>query len=237
MGLKKVERTVPVTEGPLDFIRGASKATGQKMAQGAKQVGQRIAQSAPVQAGREVVQAGRTASAVADLQRLVLQFAEMLKTYDQLNPRQQAEPQQAAQPQQAQPQTEGQLTLSAFLEQTHGSEITEGVWDFVKGAGAAVGGKIRDRINKYADQPSVLKDIYAAGKQASQQGDERSRERKFDEHSKKCSEVRTQICKMITQLGAQGASAFEQALQQLDVKTRTRIKWIIKTHIGGRGEV
>lgn len=235
MGLKKVERTVPVTEGPLDFIRGASKATGQKMAQGAKQVGQRIAQSAPVQAGREVVQAGRTASSVADLQRLVMQFAEMLKTYDQLNPRAQAEQPQQAQPQQA--QTEGQLTLSAFLEQTHGSEITEGVWDFVKGAGTAIGGKIRDRINKYAEQPSVLKDIYAAGKQASQEGDQRSRELKFDQHSKKCGEVRTQICNMITQLGAQGASAFEQALQKLDMKTRTRIKWIIKTHLGGRGGV
>jgi hypothetical protein len=117
-----------------------------------------------------------------------------------------------------------EYTFNSFLQDTHGEQINEGVWDFVKGAGAAVGGKIRDKINAYADQPSVLKDIYHAGKAASQAGDARAQGAKYQQAIVQAKQLRDQLRQMLQQLGKQAPAVLAKAVSQYDPKLQMNLQ-------------
>lgn len=196
MGLKKIQR---LNEGPIDFARGVAGAAGQKMGSAARGFAKGVTNTVS-----DVANAGRTASIQGDLDGAVAKLAKLIVQYDQLkvsDSEQQNTPDQTTQPQQpsAQPpqqdrnvggvaqafQTQGkpkarpgkhgpEWTFNSFMQATHGDRLDEGVWDFVKGAGAEVGNKIRDKINSYSERPSIMKDLYRAGTQASAEGNIRS---------------------------------------------------------------
>lgn len=183
MGLKAVTRE-PISEGPMDFMRGAAGATGAKIATAARNTGQAVKRGV-----NDVVQAGQQASAAADFEKLVYQFAQAFVQYSKLKggasePAQQEKP--ADKPSDGVPdqfrtteKPKGRMgphgfeyTFSSFMQATHGERIDEGVWDFVKGAGNAVKSKVSDKINSYANGAgNTFRDIYKAGQEASAQGD------------------------------------------------------------------
>lgn len=143
-----LKRVVNLSEGPMDYARGL--------------VGGMAA--AP--------QRARQTSAIADLVKAVKVLAQLLG-------QQAARPQQPQQrPQYSNPgatptgapsnMSTRQNTFSSFIQQVSGERLDEGVWDFVKGAGAHIRDKAIDKINKYAEGPSWLKDVVQAGKTASQ---------------------------------------------------------------------
>jgi hypothetical protein len=183
-----------LNEGPLDFMRGAGQELGNK-----------VANSAPVRAGRQVIQAGRNASNIGEMEKAVAEFAAALAYIQKVKGEEQSEeppqkplelqagrPQPA--PQQDSPQQSNapftpaqkprmvmkngqqQYQFSSFMQAVHGEQLDEGVWDFAKGVAGAAGDQIRNKINDYASKPSIFKDIYAAGQQASADGNQRKQE-------------------------------------------------------------
>jgi hypothetical protein len=78
MGLKTV-RCETVTEGPMDFLRGAAGAAGQKVATGARNVGAAVANTA-----RDIHAAGQQASLQGDLQAALVDLAKTLFVLDKL---------------------------------------------------------------------------------------------------------------------------------------------------------
>lgn len=99
MSLKKVSREGQshLYEGPLDFLRGAGSAAGQKAANGLRSAGQGIANAgnAVKQQVGDVVQAGAAASLAAEIDKAVGSFA---KSYQQFVTASQAESSPAPQP-------------------------------------------------------------------------------------------------------------------------------------------
>lgn len=200
MGLKKIQR---LNEGPFDFARGMAGAAGQKMGNAARGFVKGVANTVGdiAQAGRTASIQGDLDSAVAKLAKLIVQYDQLNSSQpDQENSPeqpQQPEDKSAVQPSQTAQQERNvggvaqafqsqgkpkarsgqygpEWTFNSFLQATHGEQLDEGVWDFVKGAGAEVGNKIRDKINSYAERPSIMKDLYRAGAKASAEGDLRS---------------------------------------------------------------
>lgn len=252
-----------LNEGPLDFMRGAGA-----------EVGRKVANSAPVQAGRDVVNAGRAASAqgniASQLTKAIAQLASMMAYIDKagssvdLTQQQQQQPQgqqqQPSQQQQAQakrPQQQGQqqqqqsgnpfvpnqkprfvmkngmqqYQFNSFLQAIHGEKLDEGVWDFVKGAGKEAGTKIRDKINDYAARPSMLKDIYNAGKAASIDGDAKKVEA-TKAQAKKQVEV---ILGLAKQLGPAAPQVIAKAVRQAGGPYQNRILRVIAKNAQARG--
>ena len=148
-----------VEEGAWDFIKGAAGYAGGQVKQ----------------AVGNAVQAGQTQSAMADLTKKIGQLAQALATYDKLKPaqapQQQAKPQQQQvnparqrNPQDRQPgkpsdavpaafrSTEkprirnGEFVFSAYLQQHEGDFISEGAWDFIKGAAGYAGGQVKQAV-------------------------------------------------------------------------------------------
>jgi len=192
MKLAKITRIEESTlkEGPFDFLRGAGAEAGRRVGGAVANAGRAVAGSV-----NNVVQAGAAASAQADLEKAIASLAALL-TKANGTPQQQAHQQPAAQPPAQEPQGnpsdavpaafrrtskpkgvagkdghDFQWTFNSYMQAIHGEQLDEGIWDFVKGAGKAVGAGIRDKINQYAERPSVFKDIYQKGLEASQQGD------------------------------------------------------------------
>ena len=148
-----------IEEGAWDFVKGAAGYAGGKVKQ----------------AVGNAVQAGQTQSAMADLTKKIGQLAQALATYDKLKPaqapqQQQAKPRQQVNPaRQRNPQNQqpgkpsdavpaafrttekprirnGEFVFSAYLQQHDGDFISEGAWDFIKGAAGYAGGQVKQAV-------------------------------------------------------------------------------------------
>jgi hypothetical protein len=213
-----------VMEGPMDFMRGM-----------AGHVGNKVAQSAPVQNIKrgvgDVVQAGRTASAVGDLSKQVQQLAQLMLQIGQLQKAaQQAAPAQAAPAQQAPAQqapaqsaspeafrTSGkpkgrmgqhgfEYTFSSYIQDLSGEQINEGMWDFVKGAGGVVADKAREKISAYAERnKGFLNKVADAGKEMWQAGRDASTAGDAKKAAAQLEQVRQQAKQVLGQIVAQVA--------------------------------
>lgn len=132
-----LKRVVQLTEGPLDFVRGAVK------------------QVAP--AVRNVAQAGRQTSAVADLTKAVTALVQLLQAESQQKANTPApQYQQAgrpAQPTGTTPQMSArpQMTFASYMQDVEGDRLDEGAWDAIKSGASAVargiGGAARAAID------------------------------------------------------------------------------------------
>lgn len=221
MRLKQIDQ---LNEGPFDFLRGAGKELGNK-----------VANSGPVRAGREVIQAGADASANANLEKAIAQLAAVLLARDKLQPQEEpvaapAQQQQAPAQQQAAPGADpfkaaqkprmtmknGQqmYQFNSFLQAVHGDQLDEGVWDFIRGAGKAVG----DKVNAYAAQPSVFKDIYSAGQKASAEGNAarevKQKEQELISVETKAKNLLSYILKTASKMGDNAAPALSAAVRK-----------------------
>lgn len=163
---------MPVTEGIMDFVKGAAGHVGNQIKQGVQ----------------STVAAGQQASMAGELSKLVATLFQSLTTYTKLKKAgpQQAAPQQQAQqqaPQQQQPAAQSaapaafkptqkpktvpgkfgpEYQFSSFLQTLDNEDfITEGVWDFVKGAAGHVGNQVKQGVQQ----------TVAAGQEASQTAD------------------------------------------------------------------
>lgn len=245
MGLKSVRRET-LQEGPMDFARGAAGAVGQKMAGAARNVGGAIASTA-----RDVNAAGQQASAVGNFEKQLQQFAQLLTQRAQLKtqlPQQEAEPEQQAAPEQqqapAQQQnpfqskpkyTQGnkngapanygpQLQFNAYLQATHGEQIDEGVWDFVKGAGSAIAGKMKEKINSYANGAGdTFRDIYKAGAKASTEGNARATQQKYDQVGAQIQQIGKNLLSQLKAFGPKGPEVLKAAIAKLPQQVQMRV--------------
>lgn len=100
-----------------------------------------------------------------------------------------------------------EYTFDSFMHMTFDDEqqLDEGVWDFLKGA---AGEGVRKMINHYQSKPSVLKDLYHAGREASAQGNIRSLQKKIQVQA-------AQIAALASKMGPQGQAAIKAAIQAL----------------------
>lgn len=164
--------SVEVDEGIMDFVKGAAGHVGNQIKQGVQ----------------STVAAGQQASMSGELSKLVATLFQSLTTYTKLKKAgpQQAAPQAQQAPQQApqqQPAAQSaapaafkptqkpktvpgkfgpEYQFSSFLQDIDNEDfITEGVWDFVKGAAGHVGNQVKQGV-----QSTV-----AAGQEASQTAD------------------------------------------------------------------
>jgi hypothetical protein len=250
-----------VSEGPMDFLRGAAGETGRK-----------VANSGVGRAVGDVVQAGRTASAIGEFEKAVAQFAGILAQRDKLKaalgqvsapdeeqqrqeptmdtpaqaaPTQAAPAQPSKAPANATPDAfrttqkpKGRMgqhgfeyTFNSFLQATHGERIDEGVWDFVKGAGGAIGGKVRDAINSYGDRPSMIKDIYTAGKKASAEGDLKAMHAKLAQAEAAAKAALTQLIMTAKGFGPKAQQAVQQAVAKLPREQQSRVGALLMKHV------
>ena len=149
-----------VEEGVFDFAKGAAQHIGGQIKQGVQ----------------GAVNAGKQASVLGDLAKNLAQFAQLLSAYDKLKGSQQpasAETQQNNQgtpdafrmtqkPRMRQGQHGYEWQFSAYLQSLNGEDfLSEGIWDFMKGAGKHIGQQIA----------APVQGAIAAGKQASTQAD------------------------------------------------------------------
>lgn len=164
--------STPVREGAFDFIKGAAQHVGNTVKQGVQ----------------NTVTAGKRASKVGDLSKEIAQLANALATYDKLKPAAPAPQQAAQQPQQQEPprrptETPGsapaafrtttkpkarmgqhglEMQFSSYLQFADNDDlVTEGAWDFIKGAAGHVGNAVATGV----------KDTVAAGTTASNAAD------------------------------------------------------------------
>ncbi len=169
-----------LTEGPLDFARGAVGEIGRK-------VGGMV---------NDVSTAGRTTSLMADAKLQISRLLSSLATYDELKKSQQAEQQsvkddrQASQPAQAneQPQQAQQqkqkprmrpgpygmeyVFSSEFANLSNGAALTEGKWDYVKGAVGTAASELGNKFTqRFTQMPNWMKKADAAGRAASSAAD------------------------------------------------------------------
>lgn len=264
-GYRKGLNEAALSEGPMDFMRGMASATGQK-----------VMQSRPVQAVKkqvgDVVQAGRTASQVGDMSKLVIQLAQLAKTRQQLKAKlqsaqvpgqeQQAAPAQqpaqqqrpAAVPPNATPaafrtteKPKGRMgqhgfeyTFNSFMQDVYGSEqLNEGVWDFVKGAGQAAGGKIADKLQQtFASRGAWLtnavgagKDIVNAGRQASMQGDLKKAQAQLQQVEQQMQALLKQIVASLKQMGDAAPNAVAQIVRGLPEQEQRAMAQLINSNM------
>lgn len=245
-----------LTEGPLGFAAGAAQEIGRKIGQ---------AGSSVVQAGKRGSAASEIAKAVAQLAQL-LSFIDktapgMLRNAQPAqqaqNPQQKLElapkdapagagrvqpkgPFAASQKSKMIDKGDGygaQYQFNSFMQALHGEKLDEGMWDFVKGAGGAV----RDKINSYADKPSVFKDIYAAGQAASAKGDATRSAAKStaaaEKTQKSVEQAKMQAIQMLrnimqaaSQLGDEAPQVIMNAIRKSGGTQQQRIARIIAKH-------
>lgn len=252
MGLKKAVR---IDEGPFDFVRGASAAAGSKIANSAPVQAVKRNVSDVVQAGKQASAQGDLTKAVQQFAKLLVKYEKLKGTAPQREEptmdQQPEQQQQQAAPKQQAPQRHAtpdafrtttkargrmgqhgfEYTFDSFLQDLSGEKLDEGVWDFVKGAGAAVAGKVRDKINAYAEQPSVLKDIYHAGKQASAEGNARKATQQLQNVEAETKQALKRVVVMVKQMGDNGQKALGQAGKALPPQLQQRVVRLVLANL------
>lgn len=177
-------------EGIGGFIRGV-----------ASNVGQRIGQSAPARAAKDIYRSGQQESAVDDITSSMQKFYRIALLYQQI--RSTAAQRRPSAPAAAEPSHQSQLqrpsdatpsafrttdkprgttndrgdfayTFNSYLVDVVGQRLDEGAWDFVRGASRAVGQSVGNKINAYAQRNrGFLNDVVSAGRTASQEAEVR----------------------------------------------------------------
>lgn len=111
-------------------------------------------------------------------------------------------------------------SFESYLRLLHTPEdqLDEGAWDFIKGAGNAAVGKVKDQIQSYAQKPSMIKDLYNAGKQASQEGDVKSRA---------LNQLKV-VVGIIKKLGPAGLDAEQRAIISLPKNNQRRVTALLQ---------
>jgi gas vesicle protein len=186
-----------VTESPLDFMRGAASATQQK-----------VAQSTVGKAVGDVVNAGKMASMAGNLQKAVQHLLQLMAQSKKM---------------QQQPVAET-YTFGQYMEAIHQDQLDEGVWDFVKGAGGAIRDKIKASVDNYAAKPSLLKDLYVAGKTASNNANADRARMAATQVGGQIKQTVVQIKQIIQQMGDNGSQALNTALQNVPPETQKEVK-------------
>lgn len=242
MGMNKVER---LDEGPFDFIRGAAGEVGRGVATAAKTVQRGVG---------NVVQAGRAASMEAEFEKGAAQLVQLLQQRGAARkPTAQAQPQQAAQaqakPQQAAPQAAAkpqaqrtatadkprmrpgkygnEYVFSSFLQDISGDQINEGLWDFMGGVKNAAMTKVRDKIEKYGNQDSVIKDLYHAGRDASAAGDAAKAAKQSEQVAGQIKALGMKLSSMLQQMGPNGPAVLSKVLKQTPAIHRDTLRAIL----------
>lgn len=213
--------TQQLNEGPSDFMRGAFGELRNKTAAASQRMRQQISKT-----GGDIYQAGKQASSRAEVEKLIFSIAKMISPSAVPTDAERIEPsmeepavKQSTQPTvpspskanasmtvdqspkyggPSQPYNYRYMQFGEFLSHTYsGEKLDEGMWDFIKGAGKEVGKKINDKLSAYAERPSVLRDIYQAGKKTSQVADQR----RSNEQARQAEmQQRVQLSRMMNQL-------------------------------------
>lgn len=218
-------------EGVWDFVKGAGQHVGQSTSNAVRQGAQRIQQGV-----QKTVQAGRDASQAADNARLTKLLVQALDQYLQLTKNNQPDPQQQApaavvranrQPVPQQPQLpprsftqahkarDARLQFSSFLPTLDNSDlITEGAWDFIKGAGKVVGDAVSSRVQQGAQKVQQgVQNTIQAGRDASQAADIQSAKAKVQQIATKILWlIRTNVLPLETFRQLLGSVSPEQSL-------------------------
>lgn len=145
-----LKRVVNLTEGPMDYVRGAT--------------------SQLKQAAQQVHQAGRAQSLAGNLDKAVKALAMLMKNVASgEKPTAPNYNQQGAQRVQAQGTTQQmpvrpQMTFSSYLQSTEGDQLNE-----LDGFLGSMRDKLVDKINKYAERPSKMRDFANAGVDAARE--------------------------------------------------------------------
>lgn len=248
--------TSQLSEGPFDFVRGAAGEVGRQVKQSG--IGQAVGDI--VKSGQLASASGELEKAISQFAMLLAKRNKIKGALGQpTTPQPQAQPQpaQQRQPQQAaqQPAPQGQqrgtpdafrttekpkgrtgkhgfeYTFSSFLQATHGERIDEGFWDFVKGAGSAVGSKLRDKINAYGDQDSMLKSVVNAGKQASVQGNQRKMQDNLVQAEADASKALQQVIAMTKRFGGTAQEAVKRAVSKLPQDLQVMVVPVLMQHL------
>lgn len=143
--------TNQIDEGAFDYLRGIGKAAGNKFYDKMSEKGRQVME--PL---RQVHAAGKDASLRGDLTKKINQQVQQLaQSFSTIQ------------------------TRTPGAENVPESHVQEGFWDYLRGAGSAAGqkaqsgaaavGQAAKRVGNAVAQP--VKDIHAAGQQASQQKD------------------------------------------------------------------
>lgn len=185
-----LKRVINLTEGPLDYLRGAAQQVAPAM--------------------RNVAAGGRQASAAADLLKAVKVLAQLVQQDTASQASRQASPAPTQPGVQAsgttsQMSTRPQMTFSSYLQDIEGDRLDEGVWDFVKGAGAEVGRQL-----KQAFAPdSALGNVLNAGLQGHRDGAAR--------RLSKRTQAQLKVVQQILQRTSSPQNALRRALKQAGV--------------------
>lgn len=200
-----------VKEGAWDFVKGAASHVGNSVKQSIGNA---------VQAGQTQSSLGNINKSVATLAKLLAVY-DQLKTnhqtptqptnqqpqFDQQSNTAQSKPAPATQskPVSATPAAfrtttkprirNGEFVFSSYLQQHDGDFISEGAWDFLKGAAGHVGNTVKQAVSNTVQ----------AGQDASATAD-------FKNTVQQAKQTIQTIAKAIGSLGEQGMTAFKQAL-------------------------
>lgn len=124
-----------------------------------------------------------------------------------------------------------EYTFNSFMQDISGEAINEGAWDFVKGAGAAVAGKAREAINTYANKPSIFKDMYSAGKAASQAGDAKKQAAEFEQVKQQTLQALQALVAQMKTMGDNGPKVLQQAVAKLPQDQQQAVMGIIMKNV------
>jgi len=228
-----------IEEGSWDFVKGASSEIGKRVRNSGVANGVRNV----VQAGRDASTQGELTSAVAKFYALYRRYQasnngarppqdtpvsnrrteptdqSQQRPQSQQNQRSQYHSQQSnvTQPSSASGYTQynpSQYTFSAYMQQVLGDRIDEGMVDFARGAGSAIGGKIASAVNRYGERPSVLRDIYAAGKKASDAGNAQRNQLAADGLAERTKRQGKIVIQLLAKLGPRANEALRTAVFQ-----------------------
>jgi hypothetical protein len=252
----------------MDFMRGMGSATGQKVMQSRPVQAIKRNVNDVVQAGRTASQIGDLTKAVTQLAQLLKQRQQLKAKLQMQNVAQQPQQQQAPQQQQQAPQQQkpagvpakatpaafrttdkpkgrmGQhgfeYTFNSFMQDVYGGEqLNEGVFDYVKGAGAAAGGKIADKLQQtfgsrggwLTSAVNAGKDIMAAGRAASAAGDLKKAQAQFQEVDAQSRALMKQIVDSLRQMGEAAPQAVSQIVRGLPQQDQQVIARLILNNL------
>lgn len=203
-----------VEEGAWDFVKGAARHVGNNVKQAVGNV---------VQAGQTQSAIGDLNKSVAQLAKLLATYDQLKAGQQKQPPQQEQQPPQFDQqrpnparqrvssapqgkPSDAVPAAfrattkprirNGEFVFSSYLQQHDGDFISEGAWDFLKGAAGHVGNNDKQAVGN----------TMQAGREASAAAD-------YKNTVQQAKQTIQNIAGLIGKLGEQGMNAFKQSLQ------------------------
>ena len=249
MGIKQVTR---LNEGPLDYLMGAGRSVGRNVSAAGRNIaaaGQTasitadlaklLSQFAQVSVAYDKLTAQQPAPAAAAQQAAPAQTppAQQPLTLQRMDRR--ARKPKASKPATGapaafrgagRPTVQGahgpEFRFEQYLQAVMADELNEGAWDFIKGAGGEAVNKARQWVNNYANRPSLIRDLYQAGKNASAAGNanrqanqqaasvaQQDTQRQQLEHQR--TQLIQQIKSLLSKAGPQAQSVIAAALSKL----------------------